>query len=824
MQLALGSYRSALQYCEKALQISLKYLGPEHYNVAHSLNNIGQILLMLGDLEGAKDKHHQALQIFRKTLGEQHLETAKTYHQYATIYHVQERFDSALYYCQKALNIREGTLNPSHYDVGETYELMAELKLAQSEYPEALAYYHKAINMYSNSFGAKHQALASLWNGVGTVYLKQGQSEKALEAHQKALKGLVSSFAPATVFENPVLDENTPYKNDLIETLRLKAHTLAQQYLSALKGHHSLEAATEAYQLAIQLATWALSGYNDYNDKLSMSERALPLYKEAIMAATLLNSERPSPALHQRLFTLTQLCKSGVLRASLQQAKAVHFSGIPDSLTTLEHQLLVDISYYQTQLAQLEPQGNPNDSLTAQEYKERLFHSQYDYERLLALFEKQYQNYYQLKYQQKVIAVDDVQHLLNKQEAFVEYFVGDTTILACVIAPGLYETLIIPKPDQLNEQAKALRQSLSNATFVETSLSSAINSYTSNAHDLYQLLIAPVLATLPNEVSQLIIAPDGILATLPFETLLTKPVASVKAHDFGKLPYLCKAFAVSYAYSASLWTEQLRIKLHKKRPKGRFAGFAPHYDGLEIAQSDTLNQPLIAALHRGGEYNLPGTIAEVSQISKLFEGDLWLNEQATEQNFKSVANGYQLLHLAMHGLVDDQRPALSKLLFTPSDSTAEDSYLHAAEIYATPVNADMVVLSACNTGFGQIQNGEGVMSLSRAFAYAGCPSVVNSLWRANDRATAQIMVAFYKGLKKGLSKAKALRQAKLHYLENTSGYMAHPYYWGAFVVNGDARAVAVSDEGMHWGWWATMGAVLLVLGLLFRRRRSKSIA
>ncbi len=155
------------------------------------------------------------------------------------------------------------------------------------------------------------------------------------------------------------------------------------------------------------------------------------------------------------------------------------------------------------------------------------------------------------------------------------------------------------------------------------------------------------------------------------------------------------------------------------------------------------------------------------------QGKAWLAREATERNFKENANNYGILHLAMHGLLNDQDPMFSKLLFIQND-TLEGGFLNAAEIY--DLNAQLAVISACNTASGKINRGEGIMSLSRAFMYAGCPSIVASLWKAPDAATSKIMVHFYENLNKGLTKSEAIRQAKLAYLEDNPGISSHPFF------------------------------------------------
>ena len=190
---------------------------------------------------------------------------------------------------------------------------------------------------------------------------------------------------------------------------------------------------------------------------------------------------------------------------------------------------------------------------------------------------------------------------------------------------------------------------------------------------------------------------------------------------------------------------------------------------------------------------------------------------ATETNFKNDLNGYSVIHLATHAIVDDEKPQYSRLVFNLSDSL-NDGYLHAYEIYSMDIDAKLVSLSACNTGFGTVQKGEGVMSLSHAFAYAGVPSTLVSLWPASDKSTPEIMRLFYTNLQSGMNKDVALRQAKLSYLETSAGKARHPFYWGGFILIGDVESIESSWSTIYW----IAGGIFLLILIVGISRRNVS--
>lgn len=165
----------------------------------------------------------------------------------------------------------------------------------------------------------------------------------------------------------------------------------------------------------------------------------------------------------------------------------------------------------------------------------------------------------------------------------------------------------------------------------------------------------------------------------------------------------------------------------------------------------------------------------------------------------------------------------SALIFTrQNDSTAY--FLRAADLYGLALNADMAVLSACNTGTGLVERGEGVRSLARAFSAAGCPSLIASLWNASDKSTKEILVDFYKNLKKGQTKAEAMRRAKLTYLENAPPTYQAPYYWSHLNVIGESGPLEVLNVPLWRKYWYVLAVVLAVSGGLFYRKTGKQAA
>ncbi len=365
-----------------------------------------------------------------------------------------------------------------------------------------------------------------------------------------------------------------------------------------------------------------------------------------------------------------------------------------------------------------------------------------------------------------------------KDKHIIKYKVIDSTLFRVVFYKGNIEVSEIEDYKMISLKVEQMLRHLKD-------LNVAPEAITQNARYLYQKLLTGI--DVAEASSTLYIIPDGVLHYLPFEILM---------HDN---EFLLETTTISYA-SALSFLGHISTKNNDKQ-KQNIALFAPSYSAF--APSTT------QLAVRGEPYNLKGTLKEVESISKLFaDSDLYINESASKASFKNMSNNYSILHLSMHSFINDQDSELSSLVFSDSDLDYE---LYISELYGLNLNADMAVLSACNTGVGQLKTGKGIISMTTAFTAAGVPSVLSSLWSAPDEATEKIMTSFYGHLKKGETKNTALKNAKLDYLKNTDDpNLKHPYYWAGFVLTGDTSAIVTATN-----YWWYISVVLVLVGLLF---------
>ncbi|MEL6357580.1 MAG: CHAT domain-containing protein, partial [Bacteroidota bacterium] len=505
--------------------------------------------------------------------------------------------------------------------------------------------------------------------------------------------------------------------------------------------------------------------------------------------------------------------KAGSLLLSMNKIDALQFAGIPDSILKLEQQLRVDRTYYNQKYVQQTIGTDAQDSLLVVNYHSKWLENARRHHELIQHIESEYPKYYQLKYNLNTPAISEVQQqLIDQNSAILEYFVSDSTIFIFTITQHQFDVIEVKDVESILIRSANLRAVISQTNQQPTanknlSLTSQHHAtYRDDASTLYDQILAPAVKRLPPSISKLLIVPDNQLGYLPFELLLTEPVCDEQKR-YVDYPFLLKQYTINYGYGVRLLMNESQSVA---KSQYHYGGFAPIYLGGndQYATQSTSDEQLEIVM-RNGLNDLPAARKSIANISRLLSGDAYLSEQATEANFKQKADLYNILHLAMHSVVNSNNPLYSKLVFSPVDDQDEDNFLNAMELYDMQLTAELAVLGACNTGYGEIQQGEGIMSISRAFAYAGCPSIVASLWNIPDESTAELTQRFFKALKAGLPKDEALRKAKLSYLNENPDRLTAPFFWAGIVHIGNADAIAMAPiNGNNYGSW-----LWLLLGL-----------
>ncbi len=614
------------------------------------------------------------------------------------------------------------------------------------------------------------------------VLFQKEEIDSALTLIQFSFKEVAHDFT---------FDQNDFYKNPVLNQIQdepgfLKLLSTKAQFLEGKSENatqqNDLEAAFKTLELAIELIEKMRKSYQSEEARQFLNSKTSPIYKKAVQLSFDLFELTKNQDYLFKAFEISEKSKASILWQNLSENLALQSSSIPQTDLDALNQLEVEISNLEEKLF-----DERADETVIKTLQSQIFDLKLKYENRIAALEKQNPKYFQIKYQAPNIQLSKIINKLpNASTAILEYFYDDKNIYAFVIAKnGLTGSKIkLEKP--LTETIKLLREN----NVVNLLHDKADNKrYILSLNELHRLLIEPVISQI-KPLENLIIIPHGVLQYLPFEML-----ASEQESDFRKLNFLIRKYNIQYEWSAAFWLNEITDYTEKNYP---FIGFAPSYGNsnkdLAFAQSVSFRLDLS---------NLTYSIPEVEKANSYFSGEIFTGDNATESHFRQSAPMSQIIHLATHAFTDNIQPLKSGLAF--ANDSIEDGFLNAYEIYNLNLPADLAVMSACNTGYGQLAEGEGVMSLGRAFSYAGCKSVVMSLWLANDQSTSTLMNSFYKNLSKGMKKDEALRKAKIDYLKQADQLTAHPYFWAGIVAVGDMSPL---NKTAGFSWW-----VLYILGM-----------
>jgi CHAT domain-containing protein/Tfp pilus assembly protein PilF len=379
----------------------------------------------------------------------------------------------------------------------------------------------------------------------------------------------------------------------------------------------------------------------------------------------------------------------------------------------------------------------------------------------------------------QVISANRIQEEhLDGSSAILEYYLGEKKSFGILITKNSFVLRVLPARTEIENSIRAYLRMIS------TPPAGSFKGILA-ARRIYRELVFPFQEAISRDIDHLIFIPDGILHYLPFETLVRDDAKNARPR------YLLELYDVSYAPSLSSLVYLMEKQMpgqHRKtlllvgdpiyiaRPSKTSGRWGRHEDALRDIYLD-----------EGFEFSsLPYSKREIRQVARCFQGDevdVLSESQAKEDDIKSrLLEEYQIIHFACHGFLDEKTPRRSALVLTLDDDPNEDGFLQAREISNLRLSADLVVLSACQTGKGRLENGEGVLGLPRSFFYAGARSTISSLWKVNDKSTSKIMPDFYRYLAAGYDKARALSLAKRNMLNSR---LSHPFYWAAFVLNGD---------------------------------------
>jgi CHAT domain-containing protein/Tfp pilus assembly protein PilF len=744
-----GNNELALDYLHKALHIRQSLYQENHAEVAASYNDIGLLYANTKPFV-ALEYYQKALAIYQKVYPENHPSIATSYNNIAFVQHSQKQYEEAIINFNKALEIRKIVYEKDHPNEAFIYLSLGQVYSDLDKYDNALEYYEKALKIYQKNYGEKHPEIAQIYNLLATLYLKRSDFEPAIKYVQKALEANVIDFFATNNRQNSPI-KNYYSGNFLLNSLLLKAQIYENLHYQKTLKFKDLTTALTCLELADSLLVELRQLRTNKNDKIALGITATEVYEEAIRLCmqmaevTVLGAKKNY---EKRAFAFAEKSKSAVLLSAISDTQAKEFAGIPKEILEEEKELKAEITLYEQALT------NKKDEQIA---RNKLFELNRKYEVFVKDLEKKFPAYYNLKYNIKLSTVDSVQKNLPKETAMLSYFIAEKQqkIYIFVLTKHKFKAYAIKKEENFDNSITILRNTI---------IYKVQKEYVEVAQKLHQQLVPMQLA---NKIKNLIVVPDGRLATIPFEVLLYKKTAKNSTILYSNLPYLLKKYAISYAYSATLFTQN-NNKINAQANNSMCLIAPIHFQNFSTLQDSEKEVNTLASLNPNAKIYLRGNAQE-----KLLQ-----TAEIQEANY---------LHFATHGVVDELIPEKSRIMLYADSSKKNDGIVYAPELYNIKLRANLVVLSACQTGSGKISRGEGIIGLTRPLLYAGAKNLLVSLWKVADASTAQLMIDFYKPFLANTSQtyrgyASYLQKAKLKMIADN--VYAAPFYWSPFFLIG----------------------------------------
>jgi CHAT domain-containing protein len=654
------------------------------------------------------------------------------------------------------------------------------------EQPEAaLATFRKALKIASDNKGLRQEANAL--QGIGIALLQVHQGPQAIQSLQDALDIQAGIDRPGQALTEQKLGEAYGEGGDLVasrdalqKALQITEDVEAPYARSPIlldlarleRRQGNLPAALERIEGAIRILETVRSDLTDDRLRTSFFASKRSYYDFYVELLMELARRNPAGNYADRALAASEQGRARSLLDLLANSRSELTRGISSELRETEQDVRARLSQIQRQLAD-ELSSHPPRPPVVKELENRRQETENEQQAVELRIKAESPLYAQIRYPSPLQRAE-VQKLLRPDEALLEYSTGESeTYLFVVTSEGLAVHTLKPTPEQLGDEVGIVRATLESGGRLT-------NAYRKTARRLYEDLVAPARAEIRGK-RRLLIAPDGVLYHLAFEALLDREASAGAGH------FLIEDWAVSYVPSASVLSslsgQRPPAAAGSGAPLKQFIAFAPAYGP---AATEDRTRSAGAATEPGSVPastlpDLEGARQEVAAISRLYpdtELEVYLGAAASRENFKRSDLRTTALHFAGHGLLDEAHPERSSLEFA-------DGPLRVDDIFNLELNANLVVLSACRTA-GKVVTGEGLVGLTRAFLYAGAPSVIVTLWQAADTSARDLMVQFYRNLGLSGDKAEALRQAKLSIIEKgrTSGKLDRPYYWAPFILIG----------------------------------------
>lgn len=791
----LGEFQLAEEYFEKAMQLHEINFGSSGAGFVRPMVHLANAKRDLGDFSGSEQLYKRAYEL-QKSIGptdSRNLAYVET--QYGDLFFEKEKYAEAENLYNKALvNFDKAGIEHTGI-VEQTQTTLGETYARTNRTSEALKLLNKVLISYKATYPRGNIVIAGQYDKISQTYLINNQPADALRYSDSVFLELL---------QIPVLPDSNwipklPYYHHVIRYLQHRADIEAALY----KKTGKISALKTGIQIADQYGTFlqkSLPALRTQASLVKLAGQHKKIYNRAIESCWALYEQTKQVHYMEKAFEFAERSRALLLRLAANNIMV-------DASRTNRNPTDEQDLYWRKRISLLNTQYQNTDK-TSDSLLTQLTASMEAYYRFLDSLIRAGGESAKLKYSLDPANIQDIQHTLRaSQKTLVQYAVTGDAVYIFVLNGKQLKVRRVPvgvlqEVDTLKDLFNLSPETFSTAAF-----------------RLYDALIRPVEQYFTSD--KLIIIPDGALFYLNFELLLSDNRES----DFSKMNYLLHRYEIAYQLTA---TAPLS-KLAQKNTTGKALLLTPVFtDAMKQAYLASMSDSSLADMTYFSLLRQPFTHRASKKISEYIHGDLYAEQDALEKVFRQTAGRYDILHLGTHAEVNHLAPLqsrffLAKQLATDSAGN-DDGYLHAYEVYGMRLRADLAVLTACESGVGNWSQGEGVMSLAHSFMYAGCPAVLMSLWKIDEKSSAEIITGFYEYLAAGKSKSEALRMAKLRHIQSSGKALAHPYFWAGMTLLGNDEPVFPTRSASIWVWGFVIILLVGVAGYGWRKVKKKNLS
>lgn len=671
-----------------------------------------------------------------------------------------------------------------YYNLGRTYYLQNKFELAKE-------YLEKAYWIYFNQFGEKNGDVSFVHWNMAKYYNILEKYDSALYFCQRAIYSNSSEEINLNKEANPSI-KNSSNPFSYIRFLHLKSQILVKEFKKN-EQVNTLQIALSSLDTAITALEQNRKSFYQSENKNTLNIKNDRVYKSALQIAYDLYEISGDISYLHMAYDYSEKNKSSLLKDHIQNLSKKQGSDLPEELLMIEDSIKNTIAQIKELRFEEQIKEKPDSSLLK------------SYNNNLVVLKSKTDSILNLTHSNQIakrtinkLDIKSIQKKLKRNQTLIEYSINNSSLYIFAINTESIDSKRIQLNSDFQIQKNNFVQFISAGSF-DPNYSSDITKFQDYSNSLYDVLIKPIEADIKQEI---IFVADDQLNYFPFELLIKDK--KINETNFSNLNYLFKNHLISYLYSSSI----LKKKAKHYSPK-KLLAFAPSYNNNQVT-NHSVRQNQLSELS-----SLKFTTDEVIQANKFIKGKIYIGKEATENRFKAEAKNYSFVHLAMHSIIEEKNPLYSKLVFNTDSIHKDDNLLNVYEIMSMDLPAKLAVLSACNSGNGKFNQGEGVMSLARGFIYAGTNSVLTTLWTVDDKSGSKIMSLFYKELRKGKRINKAINDARIKYLESSDTAHQHPFYWANYILIGNSDRLIYSRITFS----IVLGLLILTVGIFYFIRK-----